>query len=516
MATIPRPRGVAISMASFYRPEVPFRCLDGSKEIPFEYVNDDYCDCSDGSDEPGTSACPQGKFHCTNAGHKPLNILSSRVNDGICDCCDGTDEWDGNIDCVNNCKELGKKMREESERLRHLQQEGYNLKLKYIEEGKQTKELKRAELEQLERTKVEMEAVKNEMEAKKNEAEGPEKEAKARHEEAWKEELERRKDEKEKLQALVAFDELDTNDDQKIDLSEIKAQSMFDVDSDGKVTDDEAREHLEGEEESDLDHFVEKVWPNIKQFYKPPGTEEPAKGENQDGTAETPHLEADNTDIDDNDDDDDEYDDEDDEVEPPTPEVVVPSADVPAQDSKETNTTEEEEKMPDYDDATKTLIAAADEARQKFSEAENALRDTENKIRDLHSYLAIDYGPDDEYSVLKEHCFEYTDREYTYKLCGFDKASQKPKAGGHETSLGIWGRWDGPADDKYAIQKYENGLSCWNGPNRSVRVILKCGTEHKLTSASEPSRCEYAFDFETPARCSAPPPRLNEDVHDEL
>lgn len=32
----------------------------------------------------GTSACPNGKFYCKNAGHAPIVLYSSRVNDGIC------------------------------------------------------------------------------------------------------------------------------------------------------------------------------------------------------------------------------------------------------------------------------------------------------------------------------------------------------------------------------------------------------------------------------------------------
>ena len=84
---------------SFYKPGVPFTCLDGSQTIPFDQINDDYCDCGDASDEPGTAACGNGRFYCVNKGYKPETIPSSRVSDGVCDCCDGSDEYERKVNC---------------------------------------------------------------------------------------------------------------------------------------------------------------------------------------------------------------------------------------------------------------------------------------------------------------------------------------------------------------------------------------------------------------------------------
>ncbi len=71
----------------------------------------------DGSDEPGTAACSNGRFYCENRGHVSAEVLSSRVNDGICDCCDGSDEYDSSAQCTNNCIEMGKRAVEEQKLL---------------------------------------------------------------------------------------------------------------------------------------------------------------------------------------------------------------------------------------------------------------------------------------------------------------------------------------------------------------------------------------------------------------
>ncbi|XP_071144093.1 glucosidase 2 subunit beta-like isoform X3 [Mytilus edulis] len=497
-ATIGRPRGVSISMASLYQPaeDGTFTCLDGSSKIPYEYVNDDYCDCNDGTDEPGTSACPNGKFHCTNAGYVPSNILSSRVNDGVCDCCDGTDEDAGRIECVNNCKELGKKLKEEQDRTRKLQQEGFEKQKTFSDEGKRVHEEKIARQAELEKERETLEVTVKDLETAKLEAESPETEAKDKHQKAWDELKAERQAKKEVEAASLAFKELDTNGDNSIDLQEIIAHPEFDIDSNSVVSEEEAKEHLEDKESVDHDTFTKDIWPHVKDIYKKPTTEEPppevdpsteARGE-EDQTEQqtvptvpiTDRIEGE-------------------------PELIL---DKPSEEK-------DEDSMPEYDEETKKLIEAADEARKNYDEANSKLKELDNELSSIKSYLEQDYGPNREYAILQDQCFEYTDREYTYKYCPFSKGSQRPKNGGHETSLGNWGNWAGPENDKYSIQLYEKGQNCWNGPDRSVKVHLKCGLEHRLLSSSEPSRCEYAFEFETPCRCSQPSGGTAQP-HDEL
>lgn len=81
-------------------------CRDGSGSFPRSRLNDGYCDCGDGTDEPGTSACPEGKFYCRNIGDNPRLLFSSFVNDKICDCCDGSDEYESGIHCQNTCRNI--------------------------------------------------------------------------------------------------------------------------------------------------------------------------------------------------------------------------------------------------------------------------------------------------------------------------------------------------------------------------------------------------------------------------
>ena len=98
--------------------------------------------------------------------------------------------------------------------------------------------------------------------------------------------------------------------------------------------------------------------------------------------------------------------------------------------------------------------------------------------------------------------------------CPFDKVVQRPKDGGSDTGLGKWGTWE----NNYGAMLFNDGARCWNGPARSTKVLLQCGAENELGSATEPSRCEYQMIFHTPAVCTQPPQNITAHLglHDEL
>uniref|UniRef100_A0A2C9LUN2 Glucosidase 2 subunit beta n=1 Tax=Biomphalaria glabrata TaxID=6526 RepID=A0A2C9LUN2_BIOGL len=459
---IDRPRGVSMEKASFYQGGTEFRCISTGKRIPMDHINDDYCDCEDGSDEPGTSACNNGLFYCENKSYKGNYIMSTRVNDGICDCCDGSDEYDGIISCENTCEKLFAEIRAQQEAFRAKQEAGYKVKLEYIQNGRRTKDEKLAKLTELSKEKEIFAQERDVLQAAKEEAEVPEKEAKAKHEQAWEAVKAEKKKQAEAAAAAVAFGELDTNGDQIVDYPELTKHAEFDIDSDGTVSDEEA-----------------KVWLTIDLYFCLKNT---TRSSIHTSSSRLKHISA---------------------------LMTFPQLNANAKPV-------EEEQMPDYGEETKRLISVADEARAKFDEADRKVKDVENEISAIKKYLELDLGPEEEFSALKGQCFEYTDREYTYRFCPFEKTSQKPKGGGMETNLGNWGHWHGPENDKYDAMKYENGQSCWNGPNRSCHVNLHCGAENALIGASEPSRCEYQFEFTTPSRCSAPPAPGTHYDHEEL
>lgn len=502
---VPRPRGVSLSRLPLYSPDKDFTCLDGSRTIPFLQVNDDYCDCMDGSDEPGTSACPQGMFYCTNAGHRPLNIPSSRVNDGICDCCDASDEYGfPNSKCVNNCQDLGKTARLEAQKKAELFKIGSQIRTELSQKGVLLRQEKKEKLIVLQRNRDEAEQIKKEHERIKKEAEDLETQALEQYKIIEEEQKQAKQEEEVKKfreEASDAFNLFDSNKDGKLEISELQTRPTFDRDRDGEITEEEASYFLDGRNGIEFEEFFEISWPKIKPLhmlnagmFKPPQAE-PTSPETEPELAE------------------DEEQDLPEEEEPPYEEEH--EEDESEHETEEDAPKEEPETQIQYDEETQRLINHASEARNNYNSADRTLRDIQNEIRNIEESLNKDYGVDEEFSILDGQCFELTDREYVYKLCPFDQVTQQPKSGGIDTRLGSWGSWVGKVN-KYDTMLYERGASCWNGPQRSTHVHITCGSDNIVTSVSEPNRCEYLIEFSTPAACNPANDRSEEDVHDEL
>ncbi|KAH8298359.1 hypothetical protein KR018_008089 [Drosophila ironensis] len=530
LAAVPRPLGVALAQAPLYQPQADGRwsCLDGSRTIPFLQVNDDYCDCPDGSDEPGTAACPQGSFHCLNKGHRARDIPSSRVQDGICDCCDGSDEPEA-LGCPNTCQELGAAAAVQRRNEAELHKRGAERRLEMIERGKQLRAEREGRRQELDQRRKEQDQLRSEKDQLKKNAEALETEAI----EAFKEqqrELDADTTEAEaepqkmRQEASLTFVRYDTNKDGFVEVTELMVDMNLDRDRNGVVTVEEAKYFLDERERVDLDAFVTLAWPRIKPLkmlaeglFQPPQPEAVTPEDSEAGQEAQPPIEA---------------------IQPTPPQATEEQADLAGDEDVEADEEGEEDQYddeepdvgvgeaspdveetttaPTYDPETQRLIQQANEARNAFEEVERTIREIEQEVKEIEEQNNKDYGANEEWAVLDGQCYTYEDREYVYTLCPFDRTSQKSKNGGPETTLGRWEQWIGQPK-KYTQQKYAHGAACWNGPNRSAVINIKCAVEPKITAVSEPNRCEYYFEFETPAACDSEAFQAEvESQHDEL
>lgn len=148
-------RGVSEYQAKMYDVHASSFHCDNGKSFDISIINDGFCDCQDGTDEPGTSAC-HGHFHCVNPGYRVTKIPSSRVDDGVCDCCDGSDEvrgckhfsfictrhvivnnGQGNVvKCLNTCEAFAAKERVFLDQIAGAYTQGKNVRDQYMVKAK--------------------------------------------------------------------------------------------------------------------------------------------------------------------------------------------------------------------------------------------------------------------------------------------------------------------------------------------------------------------------------------------
>lgn len=180
--------------------------------------------------------------------------------------------------------------------------------------------------------------------------------------------------------------------------------------------------------------------------------------------------------------------------EPPLPEP-------PAEEVVESLPEEVLTQLQEAETAADVKTEEAESARKVVSDMETSLGKDRNRLRELEKSREKDYGPESELWVLQGKCFSKTINQYVYEMCPFDVARQKEGSSSGGTSLG---RWDRVEREGAGFRFFfTDGQKCWNGPERSLSVTVRCGVDDEVLSVDEPSMCTYEMDFATPAACDS-------------
>ncbi|GJN82278.1 hypothetical protein PLIIFM63780_005817 [Purpureocillium lilacinum] len=537
------PRGVGPEFESYYVSKTEFTCItDASIKLSWDRVNDNTCDCPDGSDEPGTAACayldplspqqplpgsPSGStstknalpgFWCVNKGHIGSYVPFVYVNDGVCDydlCCDGSEEFAGvgGIKCENRCDEIGKEHRKLEEEKRKNMEKAEKKRKTMAKEAKELRRRVEVRLaDHIDEIK-ELEAKKADLQKKLAAVELQEKGKVVRGEGGGG-----------KLGVLVGV--------AKTRVNELRNTL------DGVL---QQRNHLRAQVDE-----LETILRKFKEEYNPNFNDEGVKAAVKSFEDYSARQETD--------------------VKDQIPDSEIEEVLKEDSDTIGVNWKEFEELGDDTDilynfeaylptflrnlihdkvdslrvwliqngmlaDSAKPgseshLVKAAREA------VEAADRELNDKIRsrdDEQEDLKKDYGPEDIFRALKGKTVSIEAGEYTYELTWLERTSQNSKKGHGNTNMGNFVRIDREmADDEERldgkslgkgermVMRYDNGQGCWNGPQRRTDVWLGCAEKEELWRVSEAEKCVYKMEVGTPAACEPAEAKAAHAGKDEL
>ncbi|KAI7903569.1 glucosidase II beta subunit-like-domain-containing protein [Cokeromyces recurvatus] len=452
-------KGLAPEKQVLYKPseEGTWTCLDGSKTIPYSAINDDYCDCPDGSDEPGTSACPNGYFYCQNVGHIPSYIKSSSVNDGVCDeaCCDGSDENGDLITCPNRCKVVGEAYQKEQTSLKESVQAGLTAKKILIEEAQN-----QIRLWEEEQVKLEDELV-----LKKSAL------LRLQHIATLKNDVVILKREIHVLMDILK----DMKRDHDHNFHDMAVKSAI------KGLDDFVSRFtkVETEIDEDLKHIKDT---SEEEEGVEEEEEEKEEEESQSSTEKNLQNDQGKHSVFD--------------VILEKLESVLPTAlkngvlDKLVSDNKDTVVVDHK--------------TALEKTREQIRTIEDEINQLDSDLNKITDNLAFDYGQDKEWLKLKDVCIEKDEGEYTYSLCFLGDAYQKSNKDSTRTHLGKFEKFgEKEGVDRFKTHIHTHGTRCWNGPERSVKATVECGVKNEIVEVSEPEKCEYHYRLLSPAVCQS-------------
>lgn len=488
----PAVRGVLTRMASRYVVGQEFSCASG-ETVPWNFVNDDFCDCEDGTDEPGTSACSmrvRGRkdwaFQCTNEGFFVQEVRHSRVNDGICDCCDGSDESSGIVECPNTCAKLAaeemKAAKEREERraaglmARKDMVIAATSKRKELEERIATLRANLKESEAKLATAQEAKRVAEEQEVKEREVIRKKSEETVAEWHKEHDEKMRKKAEEEAAAKKLA------DAGQPAATATIPPPPAEEKPAETVCVKWRQTNNCKGNAERDPANDKDckaQIFDGWSGYCEcvviANGVEKKYEKDCGHKVFSCDYVCEHNGE------------------EPPTNLPAQPPVD--------------EEKPPAVDDGHNHETEEAKTARRTFIDEDSRKKDLEHQLEDLQKIKDAQYGSDDAFFALYDRCFDKDDSQYTYSVCFFKEITQSAKSGGSRTTLG---RWKGFGEQTYSLwgskqdvshMNFKEGDHCWNGPARSTDVHVVCGAETRVMSIEEPSMCTYKMVLETPGVC---------------